>query len=109
MSKRLTNEDSVVFVCENTDSSLVGLQLYPVFSSTRMSLLWVLNDLFVEETFRRKSIGRQLVNRCQQHCKETGARIDTRNRSDKLYCNLLYTDMGFAPISGGIFMNGQYN
>lgn len=47
LNERLQNRDSEIFVTENEESRIVGfVQLYPIFSSTRMKKLWLLNDLF---------------------------------------------------------------
>ena len=46
--ERIYAKESIIFVCENEEKQLVGFtQLYPLFSSTRMKRLWLLNDLFV--------------------------------------------------------------
>ncbi len=55
--ERLTENDSVIYVAENKTENLIGfVQLYPIFSSTRMKRLWLLNDLFVDEKYRAKGI-----------------------------------------------------
>ena len=56
------------------EGDLVGfVQLYPLFSSTRMKKLWLLNDLFVVENFRGKGISKQLIEKCKDVCDDTGA------------------------------------
>jgi N-acetylglutamate synthase-like GNAT family acetyltransferase len=61
LSNRLKHNDSEIFVAE-TNNNLVGfVQLYPLFSSTRMQRLWLLNDLFVEEDHRGRGISKQLI------------------------------------------------
>ena len=53
---------------------MVGfVQLYPIFSSTRMKKLWLLNDLFVDENHRGKGISKQLIKQCKDLCNDTGA------------------------------------
>jgi predicted N-acetyltransferase YhbS len=57
ISERLMLGDSQIFVAETEQKHLVGfVQLYPIFSSTRMKKLWLLNDLFVENEHRGKGI-----------------------------------------------------
>ena len=53
---------------------LVGFtQLYPSFSSVSMKKIWILNDLFVEETSRRKGSANLLMNTVENYARETGA------------------------------------
>lgn len=52
LTDRLSNGDSEIFVAENEQQVLVGfVQLYPLFSSTRMKKFWLLNDLFVNSKY----------------------------------------------------------
>jgi len=72
--ERMENEESEIFVADNNKNELVGfVQLYPIFSSTRMQKLWLLNDLFVDEKYRRKGISVSLINESKKLCKETNA------------------------------------
>ena len=53
LQERISENDSKIFIAENTASEIVGFtQLYPLFSSTRMQKLWLLNDLFVDAKHR---------------------------------------------------------
>lgn len=72
ISERLSHNDSVIFVAEN--EKIVGfVQLYPIFSSTRMKRLWLLNDLFVEEKHRGKGISKQLIDASKKLCEDTNS------------------------------------
>lgn len=74
ISERMDNNDSEIFVAENSDRMLVGfVQLYPLFSSTRMKKLWLLNDLFVNPEFRSKGVSVNLIDKSKQLVKETKA------------------------------------
>ncbi|HQX74498.1 MAG TPA: GNAT family N-acetyltransferase, partial [Chitinophagaceae bacterium] len=74
LTARIENEESVIFVADDNENKLTGfVQLYPLFSSTRMQRLWLLNDLYVAENFRGKGISVALINKAKEHCKETGA------------------------------------
>ena len=73
LTDRLTREESVVFLCES-ESSIVGfVQLYPLFSSTRMQLLWLLNDLFVVPAFRGQGVSKTLIEASKTFAYQTGA------------------------------------
>lgn len=46
LAERLEKKDSEIFVAENDEQALVGfVQLYPLFSSTRMEKLWLIKRL----------------------------------------------------------------
>jgi len=72
LTQRLQNGESEIFVAENEESKIVGfIQLYPIFSSTRMHKLWLLNDLFVDENYRGKGVSVLLINQSKKLCKQT--------------------------------------
>lgn len=74
LSERMLNNESEIFVAENGYHLLVGfVQLYPIFSSTRMKRLWLLNDLFVDKDYRRQGISVLLINAAKALCYETNA------------------------------------
>ena len=64
LQERITNNESVIFVFISDENEMAGfVQLYPLFSSTRMKKLWLLNDLFVLPVFRGKGISDNEENR----------------------------------------------
>jgi GNAT superfamily N-acetyltransferase len=98
LRERLTAKDSVIFVCENQDDKLVGFtQLYPLFSSTRMKRLWLLNDLFVDPDSRGKGVSIRLIERAKELAKDTDAcgLILETGKNNKVG-NKLYPKMGFT-------------
>jgi ribosomal protein S18 acetylase RimI-like enzyme len=74
LSQRLKQEDSQIFVAETDTLELVGfVQLYPLFSSTRMRKLWLLNDLFIDQEYRGRGISKQLIDAAKDLCIKTDA------------------------------------
>jgi ribosomal protein S18 acetylase RimI-like enzyme len=62
LKERLTNEESVIYVSITNDNILSGfVQLYPLFSSTRMKRLWLLNDLYINQRYRGRGYGEALI------------------------------------------------
>lgn len=98
LSERIEKNESVIFVSENEKSLLVGFtQLYPVFSSTRMQKMWLLNDLYVMPDFRGKGISKWLIEKAKEHCVLTascGLMLETQ-KSNSLG-NKLYPKTGFV-------------
>ena len=65
LESRLSNKDSKVFICEVNNILTGFVQLYPLFSSTRVSKYWLLNDLFVDSEYRGKGYSK-LLNRARE-------------------------------------------
>ncbi|MBL0332042.1 MAG: GNAT family N-acetyltransferase [Chlorobiota bacterium] len=98
ISERLRLDDSKIFVVETVDKKLVGfVQLYPIFSSTRMQRLWLLNDLFVDIDYRGKGISKQLIETAKELCKQTNAcGLILETAKTNIVGNELYPKVGFS-------------
>ncbi len=69
LQERLKNGESKIFVALNGAGKMTGfVQLYPIFSSTRMKRLWLLNDLFVDPDFRGQGISKALIEEAKKLC-----------------------------------------
>ena len=97
LSERINNNESVIFVAEDDNQILIGfVQLYPIFSSTRMKRLWLLNDLFVDENQRSKGISIALIEEAKKLCRTSqscGMILETAKTND--IGNNLYPKTGF--------------
>jgi len=97
LSERINNHESEIYVAENEEKKLVGfVQLYPIFSSTRMKRLWLLNDLFVDGHQRSKGVGIALIDKAKVLCKESdscGMILETAKTN--IIGNQLYPKTGF--------------
>lgn len=96
LSERLQNNDSEIFVVEE-DGKLGGfVQLYPLFSSTRMKRYWLLNDLYVNPNFRGKGYSKVLIEEAKVLCRTSdscGMYLETGK--DNQIGNQLYPGAGF--------------
>jgi ribosomal protein S18 acetylase RimI-like enzyme len=96
LKERIEKADSEIFVAEN-DGKLVGfVQLYPLFSSTRMKRYWLLNDLFVNGNYREKGFSKELIEEAKKMAKSTNAAgilLETGKLND--VGNKLYPSCGF--------------
>ncbi len=97
LSNRIQLMDSKIYVCENADTQLVGfVQLYPLFSSTRLKKLWLLNDLFVHPNARGLGISKLLIARAKQLAKDTkAAGLMLETEISNQIGNQLYPATGF--------------
>ncbi|GEN69746.1 MULTISPECIES: GNAT family N-acetyltransferase [Chryseobacterium] len=96
LQERLENKDSEIFVAEE-NSELTGfVQLYPLFSSTRMQRYWLLNDLYVNENHRGKGYSKALIEASKELCRSSkacGILLETGKSND--IGNQLYPACGF--------------
>ncbi|MEO1254328.1 MAG: GNAT family N-acetyltransferase [Bacteroidota bacterium] len=102
--ERLHKKDSEIYVCEHNGELTGFVQLYPLFSSTRMSKYWLLNDLFVDEKYRGKGISIELIDRAKQLVRESqacGMYLETEKTN--VIGNNLYPRAGFKLYDGSNF------
>lgn len=91
LEARIENNESVIYVAEEDGHLLGFIQLYPLFSSTNMKRLWLLNDLFVDEPQRGKGISVMLIEQAKELCRATNAHgmmletAKTNNIGNQLY------------------------
>lgn len=90
LADRLSRGESVVYIAEERGTVLGFTQLYPTFASLSMKPWWVLYDLYVVPTARRRGVASLLLDRAKQLARETGAdglSLETArdNPAQKLY------------------------
>ena len=93
LKERISNKESVILIAKDGENYAGFTQLYPIFSSVGMKRMWLLNDLYIDKTYRRKGIGKALVEAAQNLVRETNAsalllETDTSNtQAQQLYLN----------------------
>ncbi|MDP4586450.1 MAG: GNAT family N-acetyltransferase [Microbacteriaceae bacterium] len=97
LTERLMRGESVVFVAES-DGQLVGFaQCYPSFSTVSLSIVWLLNDLFVEPEHRGGGIANQLMDHAESAAKQASAsRIWLRTAHGNQPARTLYERRGWV-------------
>lgn len=97
LTARMKNEESVIYVAESSMKDLLGfVQLYPIFSSTEMKRLWLLNDLYVDRLQRGRGISVQLIDRAKELCRVTDAcGLCLETEKTNAIGNSLYPKTGF--------------
>lgn len=96
LKERIENKDSEIFVAEQNGNLTGFVQLFPIFSSTRMKRYWLLNDLYVNENHRGKGFSKELIEEAKQLAKSTdacGVLLETGKSND--IGNQLYPACGF--------------
>ncbi|AMM94318.1 GNAT family N-acetyltransferase [Peribacillus simplex] len=100
LRERLTNGESVVFMAFEEGNPVGFVQLYPSFSSVSMVRSWVLNDLYVKESARKKGFGEELLKGAITFGRETGAKgILLETGKDNVNAQKLYEKIGFVRES----------
>lgn len=72
--ERIINKESIIFLAIDGQNNPIGfVQLYPLFSSTKMKRLWLLNDLYVSPEFRGQNISKSLIEEAKKWTITTNA------------------------------------
>lgn len=86
LAERISKNESQIFVIDHETGGLLGfVQLYPIFSSTRMQRMWLLNDLFIKKEYRGQGFSVELINKSKELCIETqacGLLLETAKTND---------------------------
>ena len=96
LRSRIEKKDSKIFVCDFNNELFGFVQLYPIFSSTRVSKYWLLNDLFIETKNRGKGYSKLLIEKSKELVLESracGMMLETEKSND--IGNKLYPSTGF--------------
>lgn len=97
LKERITQKESIIYVVEESGQLLGFTQLYPLFSSTRMQRLWLLNDLFVQVDQRGKGISKMLINKSKALARATQASgVSLETGKDNTVGNQLYPATDFV-------------
>jgi ribosomal protein S18 acetylase RimI-like enzyme len=65
---------------------------------------WILNDLFVKESARKKGFGEELLNAAIAFARETGAKgVSLETGQDNVKAQRLYEKIGFARESNHFY------
>jgi ribosomal protein S18 acetylase RimI-like enzyme len=98
---RLARDESVIFLAQSSPGAgaPIGMgftQLYPLFSSTAMVPLWLLNDLYVAPESRGRGVGRLLMLEAERHARETRAGgLMLQTAIDNIPAQRLYESVGY--------------
>lgn len=96
LRQRLDRDESVLLVAETATSAVGFLQLYPSFDSVEAAPVWILHDLFVTPAFRRRGVGRLLMDAARELAESTGAcGLSLATAVDNLAAQALYEGLGY--------------
>nr|WP_251029922.1 MULTISPECIES: GNAT family N-acetyltransferase [unclassified Pedobacter] len=99
LDERLQHNESIIFVAtdSNTQQAIGFTQLYPKYSSVRLTKNWILNDLYVDENYRKQGIGEKLIKAAMGFAKTQGATfVQLETAVDNYTAQHLYESIGFV-------------
>ncbi|WP_338788332.1 GNAT family N-acetyltransferase [Metabacillus sp. FJAT-53654] len=106
IEERMRFNESVIFLAMDGESPMGFVQLYPIFKSVGMKRKWLLNDLFVAETYRRHGVGKALMNQAKEFALETkAAGILLETTKDNTKAQALYEQLGYVKEDAVFFYN----
>lgn len=96
LQERLQANDSTIFIARENGCGVGFTQLYPSFSSVSMKRIWILNDLFVENSHRKQGVAKLLIGAAENYARETGAvRIILATQISNMVAQALYESLGY--------------
>lgn len=99
LQERFEHRDSTIFyVVDEAANQAVGFtQLYPSYSSISMKRIWVLNDLFVLDTYRNQGVASRLLEQAKSYGILTNAvRISLSTAITNETAQKLYEQKGYS-------------
>jgi len=96
LSARFNHGESTLFIAHENNQPVGFTQLYPSFSSVSLARTFVLNDLFVCEHARRKSIASKLMAAAVDYASSLGAvRVSLSTATTNEAAQQLYQSAGW--------------
>lgn len=107
---RFEHMESIIFIAiERETNNIIGFtQLYPKFSSVSMKRLYLLNDLYVSEKYRKNGIGKLLLEAAKSYAIITKSKgIELAALIENKNAQRLYENNGYKKIEDHFhyFMN----
>ena len=100
ISERIDNEESVIFIAKSKDETIGFVQLYPSFCSVDAVKIYILYDLYVDESGRNSGVGGMLMNKAAEYAKEQGAsRLDLLTAISNKAGQHLYEKLGYEKVN----------
>jgi GNAT superfamily N-acetyltransferase len=94
---RFSHSESVIFIAIHDRKAVGFTQLYPSFSSISLARIYVLSDLFVTSTVRKKGTGRKLLEAAVDFGRLVGAcQLTLETAKTNLTAQSLYESCGWT-------------
>ena len=100
INERIRTNESVIFVAMEQNTATGFVQLYSSFCSVDAIRIFILYDLYVDQSMRKTGIGEALMNRASEHARQAGARrVDLLTAFDNHAGQHLYEKLGYKKTN----------
>jgi len=98
LASRLARDESIVLLAHDDSGEAVGfIQIYPSFSSTQLTPIWILNDLFVDPHARGTGAVDALLDTAAALAKDSGVTaIELATAHTNLRAQAVYDRSGYV-------------
>ncbi|OOE32203.1 GNAT family N-acetyltransferase [Salinivibrio kushneri] len=104
--ERMINGDSVILVASTQDGLVGFVQMYPSFSSVAMKRIYILNDLFVLPSSRRKGAANSLLKAAYNYgANKSAVRLVLATDTSNIEAQALYEKDGWIKNDRFIHYN----
>lgn len=101
LTERIKNKESEIFIATNNEKSVGFMQLYKSFSSVSLRKILILNDLYIEESFRKMGVGKILIEQAKNFAKESNiTKITLSTGIENYAAQKLYENNGYKRNLG---------
>ena len=100
IAERINNNESVIFFAESDGKYLGFVQMYPSFCSVEAVSIFILYDLYVDDSARGLGVGTLLMEKAKEYAKTEGAsRIDLMTAFSNKAGQHLYEKLGYEKTN----------
>lgn len=100
IQERLHQNESVIFLAFLNNAVVGFTQLYPIFTSVGMRRTWLLNDLFVDESARKKGVGEALLNTAKKFAESANSKwLLLQTGAENKAAQALYEKMHWKKVT----------
>ena len=99
LQERIDNKQSVIYIATDEGRAVGFTQLYPIFSSAGLKRTWLLNDIYVNEDYRKQHVASRLLDAAMQLGKETNsAWLLLQTSIDNYAAHIVYQKKGWERL-----------
>jgi len=97
LTERLERDESVLLLARDDDRCVGLVQVYPAFSSTVLAPIWILNDLYVDDSARGSGVVDQLLTTTAELATEAGCvAIELATQHSNTRAQAVYARHGYV-------------
>ena len=104
LKRHLQKRTSLLFHVEKAGRPIAFAQVYPIYSSVDMCPVWLLNDFFIDQDFRKQGVGDYLLRSVHEEaCKSEVPRILLETTRENVAAQKLYQKIGYKFVENHFF------